>query len=166
MHGDAALFDQLQKIAETSTNPEIQTGALHLLALFENPELAKRALEYAVSDKVRNQDAAIQLAIALDMDKTRDIAWHFIQEHWDEVKKEFTPELGSAVVGATSSFCSAEARDDVSQFFSTHKVPAADQTLKHSIERINGCIELRKLQEPNLRSWLESQSTSHSNSAH
>ncbi len=165
-NGDAALFDQLQKIAETSTNPEIQTGALHLLALFENPDLAKRALEYAVSDKVRNQDAAIQLAIALDTDKTRDLAWSFIQNHWDEVKKEFTPELGSAVVGATSSFCSADARDDVSQFFSTHKVPAADQTLKHAIERINGCIELRKLQEPNLRSWLQTQSHSTSDSAH
>jgi len=165
-NGDATLFDQLQKIAETSTNPEIQSGALHLLAMFENPELAKRALRYAISDKVRNQDAAIQLAIALEIDKTRDIAWDFIQNHWDDVKKEFTPELGSALVGATSSFCSAEARDDVLQFFSTHKVPAADQTLKHAIERINGCIELRKLQEPNLHAWLESQSRSHTDSAH
>jgi aminopeptidase N/puromycin-sensitive aminopeptidase len=165
-NGDAALFDQLQKISETSTNPEIQTGALHLLALFENPDLAKRALRYAVSDKVRNQDAAIQIAISLSTDKNRDLTWNFIQNHWDEVKKEFTPELGSALVGATSSFCSEQARDDVSQFFSTHKVPAADQTLKHSIERINGCIELRNLQEPNLRSWLQSQSRSHTNSAH
>jgi aminopeptidase N len=165
-NGDAALFDQLQKISQTSTNPEIQTGALHLLAMFENPELARRALEYAISDKVRNQDAAIQLAISLSEDKTRDVAWNFIQNNWDEVKKEFTPELGSAVVGATSTFCSEQSRDDVSQFFSTHKVPAADQTLKHSIERINGCIELRHLQEPNLRSWLETQSSSHSQSAH
>ncbi len=31
-NGDAALFDQLQKISETSTNPEIQIGALRLLA--------------------------------------------------------------------------------------------------------------------------------------
>jgi aminopeptidase N len=165
-NGDAALFDQLQKISETSTNPEIQTGALRLLALFENPDLARRALQYAVSDKVRNQDAAIQLAISLSEDKTRDLAWNFIQNHWGEVKKEFTPELGSAVVGATSAFCSEQARDDVSQFFSTHKVPAADQALKHAIERINGCIELRNLQEPNLRSWLESQSRSHTQSAH
>jgi len=165
-NGDVALFDELQKIAETSTNPEIQSGALHLLALFENPELAKRALQYAVSDKVRNQDAAIQLAISLDTDQNRELTWKFIQNNWDEVKKEFTPEMGSVLVGATSAFCSEQARDDVSQFFSTHKVPAADQTLKHSIERINGCIELRNLQEPNLRSWLQTQSRSHSDSAH
>jgi aminopeptidase N len=152
--GDATLFDQLQKVSENSTNPEIQIGALRLLAIFENPELAKRALEYAVSDKVRNQDAAFQLAISLDTDKNRDLAWKFIQSHWDEVKKEFTPELGSVIVGATSTFCSASDRDEVSQFFAEHKVPDADQTLKHAIERINGCIELRNLQEPQLKTWL------------
>jgi len=161
-NGDAALFDQLQKIAETSTNPEIQIGALRLLAMFENPELALRALEYAVSDKVRNQDAAIQLAISLDTDKNRDLAWKFIQTHWDDVKKEFTPELGTVLVGATSAFCSESARDEVSQFFASHTVPDADQELKHAIERINGCIELRNLQEPQLKTWLASQPKSSS----
>jgi aminopeptidase N len=155
--GDAALFDKLQKIAETSTNPEIQIGALRLLAMFENPELAQRALDYAVSDKVRNQDAAIQLAISLDTDKNRDLAWKFIQTHWSEVKKEFTPEMGSVLVGATSSFCTESARDEVSQFFASHTVPDADQELKHAVERINGCIELRTLQEPKLKTWLASQ---------
>ncbi len=29
-NGDAALFDQLQKVAETSTNPELQEGSLRL----------------------------------------------------------------------------------------------------------------------------------------
>ena len=161
-NGDAALFDQLQKIAETSTNPEIQIGALRLLSMFENPELAQRALEYAVSDKVRNQDAAIQLAISLDTDKNRDLAWKFIQTHWDEVKKEFTPEMGTVLVGATSGFCSESARDEVSQFFTSHAVPDADQELKHAIERINGCIELRNLQEPQLKTWLASQPKSSS----
>ena len=36
---DATLFDQLQKVAETSTDPEIQIGALRLLAEFEEPSL-------------------------------------------------------------------------------------------------------------------------------
>ena len=159
-NGNAELFDKLQKIAETSTNPEVQIGALHLLAMFENPVLARRALEYAVSDKVRNQDAAIQLAIALQIDKNRELAWNFIRTHWDEVKKEFTPEMGNALVGAAGSFCSASARDQVESFFATHKVPDTDQELKHSIERINGCIELRALQEPQLKSWLATRSES------
>jgi aminopeptidase N/puromycin-sensitive aminopeptidase len=156
-NGDSALFDKLQHIAETSTNPEFQEGALRLLAEFENPELEQRSLDYAISGKVRNQDAAIQLAIALQIEKTRDMAWKFIQSHWDAVHALLTPEMGGALVGSTAAFCSADARDEVQQFFATHKVASADQALKHSIERINGCIEFRNVQEPNLKQWMASQ---------
>jgi aminopeptidase N/puromycin-sensitive aminopeptidase len=45
----------------------------------------------------------------------------------------------------------------VKSYFSTHKVAAADRALKHSVERINGCIEFRALQEPNLKKWLAKQ---------
>ena len=64
-NGNAALFDKLENVYETSTDPELQNAALRLLAEFEDPALVKRALEYAVSGKVRSQDAAIQFAIAL-----------------------------------------------------------------------------------------------------
>jgi aminopeptidase N/puromycin-sensitive aminopeptidase len=156
-NGDATLFDRLQKVFETSTNPEIQETALRLLAQFKDPALLQRALDYAVSSKVRNQDALIQFAIALQIDESRDQAWKYVQAHWDQVQALLTPELGSALVGSTGSFCSAQARDDVKSFFATHKVPAADKALKHAIEHIDGCIELRTLQEPNLKQWLATQ---------
>ena len=156
-NGDAALFNQLQKVAETSSNPELQEGALRLLAQFEDPSLVQRALEYAASGKVRNQDAAIQFAIALQNPETREQAWKYIQTNWDKVQAQLTTELGGYLVGSTGSFCTAADRDDVKQFFSTHKVPASAQALKHAIERIDGCIELRALQEPNLKQWLAAQ---------
>jgi aminopeptidase N len=156
-NGDAALFEQLQKIAESSTNPEIQEGALHLLPTFEDPALVQRALDYAVSGKVRNQDALFLVAIALYYDSTREAAWKYTKSHWDSVKTLLTPELGGSLVGSTGSFCSVEDRDDVSAFFATHKVPAAEHALQHAIEHINGCIELRSLQQPNLDKWLAAQ---------
>jgi aminopeptidase N/puromycin-sensitive aminopeptidase len=156
-NGDAALFDQLQNIYETSTNPELQEGALRLLAQFEDPVLVQRALEYAASGKVRNQDSAIQFAIALQIGENRDRAWKFIQNNWEKVQAQFAGSLGAMVVGSTSSFCSAGARQDVQAFFSTHQVSGADLALKHAIEHIDGCIELRALQEPNLKQWLAAQ---------
>jgi aminopeptidase N/puromycin-sensitive aminopeptidase len=65
--------------------------------------------------------------------------------------------LGSILVNSTGSFCSATARDDVQSFFTAHPVPAAETELKHAIERINGCIEMRGLQEPRLKQWLAEQ---------
>ena len=156
-NGDAALFDKLQNVYETSTNPEFQVTALHLLAQFEDPALVKRSLDYTVSGKVRNQDAAIQLTTALQIDATRDLAWQYMKTNWDKVQAQFTTAMGGYVVGSTGSFCTAEARDDVTSFFSTHKVAASDKALKHAVEHIDGCIELRKLQEPNLKQWLAAQ---------
>jgi aminopeptidase N len=155
--GDAALFDQLQKIAETSTNPEFQDGALRLLARFEDPALVQRSLDYAASSKVRNQDALIQFAIDLQGDATRDLTWNYVKSHWDTLKTLLTPELGSILVESTSAFCSGDARDDVKAFFAEHKVPSSDKALQHSIERIDGCIEFRRLQEANLDKWIATQ---------
>jgi aminopeptidase N len=156
-NGDAKLFNQLQAIYETSTNPEFQIGALRLLAQFQDPALIRRSLDYAVSGKVRNQDAVIQFAIALGNDGNRDLAWKYIQKNWNKVKAQFTTEMGAVLVGSTGGFCSAESRASVEAFFATHKVAASDKALKHSIEHIDGCMELRALQEPKLKQWLAAQ---------
>jgi aminopeptidase N/puromycin-sensitive aminopeptidase len=159
-NGDAALFDKLQNVYETSTNPEFQQGALRLLARFEDPALVKRGLDYAVSGKVRNQDSSIQVAIALQDVSTRDQTWNYVVTNWDKLQAQFTTFNGADVVDSTASFCSAEGRDDVQRFFAAHKVASSSVSLKHAIERINGCIELRKLQEPNLQRWLATQANS------
>jgi len=153
-NGNAALFDRLQHVFETSTDPELQESALRLLAEFLDPALVERSLDYALSGKVHNQDAAIQIAIALYIPQNQDQAWKYLENHWDKASTFLTPEIGANLVASSGSFCSVEARDSVQSFFTTHKVPAADTYLKHAVERIDGCIELRRLQEPNLKSWL------------
>lgn len=156
-HGDAKLYDALQKVYETSTDPVQQSTALHLLAQFANPDLVRHSLDYATSGKVRNQDAAIQLSVSLGMPASRDQAWSYIKSNWDKVQAQLTTEMGGYLVSATGSFCSAEKRDDIQSFFAEHKVAASDRSLKQAVERINGCIEFRHLQEPNLKKWLAAQ---------
>jgi aminopeptidase N len=156
-NGDAALFDRLQKVYETSTDPDLQETALRLLVQFDNPALLERGLEYSVSSKVRNQDAAIQFAIGLEDPDTRDATWRFVKTHWDQVQADLTTDLGSYLVAGAGSFCTADARDDVKNFFASHPVPASDVALKHALENIDGCVELRHLQEPNLKKWLAAQ---------
>ena len=122
-YGDATLFAQLQNVYETSKKPELQEGALRLLAEFQDPTLVQRALDYAVSDKVRNQDAAIQFAIALHVEENRDQAWKYIRDNWKQVQAQFTTEMGAILVTSTGSFCSADARDSVKNFSPPTKFP-------------------------------------------
>ena len=156
-NGDAALFDQLQHIYEASTDPELQIGALRMLAEFEDPALENRALDFAVSGKVKSQDAVIQLSIALQVPAERELAWNFIRSHWPQVKAQLTTEMGQILVESSGSFCSAEARNEVESFYSTHKVSASSMSLKHATEEIDGCMQLRRFQETNLKNWLQRQ---------
>ncbi|MBW4027238.1 MAG: M1 family metallopeptidase [Acidobacteria bacterium] len=156
-NGDAAYFDQLQKVAETSSNPEIQEGSLRMLAYFKDPALEQRALDYTVSGKVRNQDSATQLMIMLSRHNTRDLAWQYIQQNWDKVQAQLTKWSGSYVVGGAGYFCSADKRDEVQQFFTKHPVHAAQRALTRATDRINDCIELRSVQGPKLQEWIEAQ---------
>jgi aminopeptidase N len=160
-NGGPELFDKLQNIFETAKNPEFQETALRMLAEFENPQLVQRALEYTVSGKVRNQDAAIELAIELEIPENRDRAWDFVKNNWDKVQAQLTTTMGQILVEASSGFCSAAMRDDVQSFYDIHKVGASSMSLRHAIERINGCIALRSAQESNLQKWLASHPVQH-----
>ena len=62
--------------------------------------------------------------------------------------------MGEILVRSTGSFCSAAAKDDVQTFFAAHPVEAADVSVKHALEHIDGCIELRSAQGANLEKWL------------
>ena len=156
LNGDATLYDKLQAVAENATDPGLKSDALRTLARFQSPLLVIRTLDYASSGKVRNQDSWILFSLLLRQPKTRDIAWNYIQQHWDKVHAQFTTNSGVRVVAATGSFCTVQGRDEVKSFFATHHVDAAERTLAKSIDSINDCIRRSADEEPGLKAWLAS----------
>ena len=156
-HGDTALFDQLQKLSTTATDPQLRENSLYALATFRDPVLAKRALDFAVSGQVRNQDAFALFAVQLQSRHTREAAWQYIQQNWDKVAAQLTTSSGSGLVGSTASFCSADKLAEVQSFFATHKVAASEHALTRASNQIRDCIDLREAQEGNLKAWLAKQ---------
>ena len=157
VNGDGAFFDQLQKVAETSSNAQLQEASLHLLGDFKDPGLERRAFDYAVSGKVRNQDSPMFLMVMMRGSQTRDLAWQLIQQNWDKVNAQMTTMMGADLVSGSGSFCSADKRDEVVSFYTTHKVHAAERALSRAKDQMNDCIELRSSQEPELKEWIAAQ---------
>ena len=116
--------------------------------------MQKRTLEYAISGKVKNQDSAFLIFIELQIPESRDMAWEFVQQNWDKVQAQLTTSTGGGLVGSMGSFCDVKHRDEVTSFFATHKVAAADRALPRAINSINDCIDLRSTQGPSLKEWL------------
>ncbi len=154
LNGDTDFYDKLVAGLKDTKSPEIYYGYLFTLANFTDPKLLERTLNFAISPEVRSQDALQVVTSVLANPAGQQIAWDFIRSHWSELEKDGGPFASAQVVGATSVFCDATLRDQVTEFFTAHKVEAAERTYKQSIERINSCIDLKAQQGSQLASWL------------
>ena len=152
--GGADFYDKLMAALKNAKSPEDYYGYFFTLSQFGDPKLLQRTLDFAISPDVRSQDALSLVTGVLNNPAGEQLAWDFIRQHWSDLEKAGGPFASAQVVGATSTFCDAGKRDQVTEFFNAHKVAAAERTYKQSIERINNCVDLKSQQEPQLAAWL------------
>ncbi|MFL6436287.1 MAG: M1 family metallopeptidase [Terriglobales bacterium] len=154
--GDEALFNSTVEKLKGTTDQILRGRYMHALQHFEKPELVDKAMQVGISGVIRNQDAPGYIASFMRNPATRPQAWTFVRKHWNEISKDFTASLfgGSYLVLSAGQFCDTDAASDVNAFFKVHPVPAAERALRQSLERINSCADLKKMQSPNLQTWL------------
>jgi aminopeptidase N/puromycin-sensitive aminopeptidase len=153
--GDAALFDEYVAGMRHMQSPEQFYNVGYAMAAFRDPQLVERTLQLAVSPETRNQDSPHLIAEVLFRPANLTVAWPWVKAHWPEVEKKITMSSGGEIIVATRNSCDAATRDDVQQFFTEHKVPAAERALRQTVEYINACISSRTHQEGNLAAWLD-----------
>jgi len=154
INGDEEYYNKLMAALKNTKAPEDYYSILYTLPQFTDPKLLDRTLDFAITPDVRSQDTLGVITSVLGNPDGEKVAWDFIQSHWDAIAKAGGPFASAQVVGATGVFCNTAMRDQVTQFFTAHKVEAAERTYKQSIERINNCIDLKAQQESQLASWL------------
>jgi aminopeptidase N len=154
LNGDSAFYDRVMTALKDAKSPEEYYMYLFTLSQFGDQKLLQRTLDFAISPDVRSQDTLQVITGVMGNSAGEKLAWDFVRQHWTEVEKAGGPFASAQVVGATSVFCDSGARDQVTEFFSAHKIAAAERTYKQSIERINNCVDLKSQQEPQLASWL------------
>jgi aminopeptidase N len=156
-NGDAAFFDQLRGVTETAGDPQLRNQSLQALAQFRDPALVIRTLDYAVSAKVKNQDAVRLVGIEMSDRRTRDITWPWVQQNWPRVQAQITTWGGGYLVESTGNFCSAERSSQVTAFFREHTVQAASHALDRARDNITDCVNLRAAQGADLKRWLQTE---------
>ena len=158
--GDEALYDRVMERLKNTKTPQEFYVFQSALSFFSDPKLLQRTLDYAISPAVRSQDSLGVIDSVMRNPAGTKLAWDFVRAHWDQLAKMGGGFAGAEVVEATSSFCDGGLRDEMKDFFSTHNVPAAQRTLKQSVEQINYCVDLKSQQGPQLASWLGQHATS------
>jgi aminopeptidase N len=154
LNGDEAFYDKLMTAVKNAKSQEDYYNYLFSLGAFTDPKLLQRTLDYAISPDVRSQDTLQLMGAVFQNPVGQKQAWDFVLAHWDAVQKAGGPFASAAVVQAGGSFCDAQMRDQLKDFFDAHRIEAAERTYRQSMERINNCVDLKQQQEPQLASWL------------
>ena len=154
LNGGPDFYDKIMAAVKDTKTPELYYAYFFTLPRFTDQKLLQRTLDFSISPDVRSQDALQLVTGVLANPAGQKLAWDFIRQHWSELEKAGGPFASAQVVGATSTFCDSGLRDQVTDFFTAHKVAAAERTYRQSIERINNCVSLKEQQEPQLSAWL------------
>ncbi len=154
-NGNTALYEQFTQAMASAHNTEDYYHFLFALTSFRQPELAQRTLALIDQGKIRQQDYVRIFSALLGESPAREIAWEYLKAHWDSLAEKVTTFGGGGAVSALGGFCSLEKRDEIKQFFATHRAPGAERALQQSLERIRTCVEFKQVQGDNMQKFLE-----------
>jgi len=155
LNGDQALYDRITADLKAAKTPEAYFTDISALRHFSDPKLVEKTLEFAISPQMRSQDAPYLISGVMRDPATEKQAWIFVQAHWGSIENLGGAFAGGIIVQGTGSFCDPVMRDEVQAFFTSHPAPAAERSLKQSIEQINYCVDMKTQQGPQLASWLQ-----------
>lgn len=156
-HGTAKLYDAMSEAINKAKSSNEYYSLLYTLCSFEDPELGRRTLQLVDSGKVRQQDYPGFFNTLLSNSATRGETWDYLKKHWDTLAENTVSFGGRGSVSGLGNFCTEKDKDDVKQFFSTHRAPGAERALQQSLDAMDNCMEFKKQQQENMEKWLAGQ---------
>ncbi|XP_062195196.1 aminopeptidase M1-B isoform X2 [Phragmites australis] len=147
-----AGYDALLKIYRETVEAQEKSRILGSLSSSPDKAIVLEALNFMLTDEVRNQDSFYILGgISLE---GREVAWVWLKQNWDHVFKTWRSSslISDFISSVVSPFTSDEKAVEVSEFFADRIKPSFQRALKQSLERVR--ISARWIEsirsEPNL----------------
>ncbi|MCY4366710.1 MAG: M1 family metallopeptidase [Chloroflexi bacterium] len=138
MAGDDDTYNLLWDLERKADLQEEKIRLLLALSRFNQAELLQETLRRTLTDDVRSQDTiSVVTAVAANL-KGRQPAWQFVQDNWDEFDRRY----GSGgfgimrLVTVCGNFVDASRIEEAENFFREHPAPAAERTIRQSLERV------------------------------
>ncbi len=159
--GDASTYDAMWDAHGQTKLQEEQVRLLAGISQFQQPDLIVETLTRSFTERVRTHEAIGVIVRTAMSEKGRDTAWRFIRDNWDEVHRRYG-EGGFGLmylVETTSGFTTQQRLEEVDEFFSENPTPAAERTVRQSLEKIRLNIAWLDKNRRGLSDWLNEQSS-------
>ena len=151
--GDAALFEEFRKRFENAATPGERGRFLNALARFGDPELKKKAREYALTGPVRPNELFTLLGTP-DSAADRDELFEWVTANYEAILKRMPPAFAGAMPFIAGG-CEPERVTRAREFFSARKVEGTERRLAQVSEQVNECAALRARELTAVTGYLE-----------
>jgi alanyl aminopeptidase len=154
--GDPALFERLTATAKTAKSPDARRRILEALAGFDDPVLARRALDLALDGTIKQQDLLFYLRKLWSRRAIRDVVVAWLETHLDQLAKVAPQFVLSELPRAAATLCSAERAHAFEAFFGPRlkSVEGIEDNLRRSVEDSLRCAALSSKERASTDKWL------------
>lgn len=136
-----ALFGRLRDLVRKTKAGGDRAALLAVLGSFDELELGNATL--TLVREVDLADSRFALTAALASRGTRDLAYDFVKQNWDDLAKRARPEVLAALIGEVpAAYCDRAHRNDAASFFSTRAatVPGGADSLARGLAIVDACM--------------------------
>ena len=160
--GGEPRYEQLRRLAREEKDPALQKRYRMGVALFESPELARKAAEVPFGDEVPLQDLAIFAGALLGNRAAAGAFWALLRERWAPFQARLAdaPLMLRRVVEGIGSLTTRQQLEEARAFFAAHDVPAARQGIAQTLERLGQDVSLSERISPSVKAWLAAREAS------
>jgi alanyl aminopeptidase len=154
--GDAALFAEYQRRLEATDVPAIRRRFLSALGAFEDTALTSKALDYALSDRVRPTETfVILMGMGQRNEATAALLFQWMMANYDRIATRIPPPA-LRFLPMMASGCSAERLKAATAFFGDpkHEAPGMDKTLERVGDGVHTCLSLREREGEHVNSYM------------
>lgn len=157
--GDAKYIKQLMKEYETSNNPDVKDCIAVALCSTKDPKIGKQIIDWGMQDFkiIKPQDIDHFFAYLLRNYHTRDLAWQWLTDGWERLKKQFGEgkKMEYFIWYASRPMSTPAWQKRYVAFF---KPMLEDLSLRRNIQvsfsEIQARVDWRKREEPLLRKYF------------
>lgn len=153
--GGGGEYEAFRARFKDAKTPQDEQRYLHALAGFRAPELIRRTLISTVSGEVRTQDAPFVVRDLLVGVHSREQAWAFVKEHWDEMERLYPSLSGLArMCEGITALATPVLEADVRQFFALRTVVLGGKILEQYLEQLRIAVAFREREADGLAMTL------------
>jgi len=142
-HGKAEVLDHLVALYAKADLPEVKVQVLRAMGAFRREPPLRKAVAFALSKKVRSQDA--MFVFAGTPVEAKPVMWGLLKENWRTIDERYGKSglIANFISNAAGGIPSEEHARDVEAFFKKHPAPYATEKIRQTLEGIRARAKFR-----------------------